>query len=163
MRSLSLSLTHTHTDTQSICPHLSWEHVTITSLPVYLPPSNRDSTVNNSEKYVSSAWFLRNQLKFHIYPNSTLPGRQWLWPPRLLCPWDSLSENTGMGSHSLLQGIFPAQGSNPCFLHCRQILYHLKSPGKPQRRYTQGYNFRYATVWDKSSEKLLNFYQLPHL
>ena len=30
------------------------------------------------------------------------------------------------GSHSLLQGIFPTQGSNLCllwFLHCRQILY----------------------------------------
>ena len=28
-------------------------------------------------------------------------------------------------SHSLLQGIFPTQGSNPCLLHCRQILYQL--------------------------------------
>ena len=31
---------------------------------------------------------------------------------RLLCPWNSLGENTGAGSHSLLQGIFPTQGSN---------------------------------------------------
>ena len=30
-----------------------------------------------------------------------------------------------MGSHPLLQGIFPVQGSNPDLLHCRQILYHL--------------------------------------
>ena len=30
-----------------------------------------------------------------------------------------------MGSPSLLQGIFPTQGSNPCFPHCMQILYHL--------------------------------------
>ena len=30
-----------------------------------------------------------------------------------------------MGSHSLLQGIFLTQGSNPDLLHCRQILYHL--------------------------------------
>ena len=29
------------------------------------------------------------------------------------------------GSHSCFQGIFPTQGSNPDFLHCRQILYHL--------------------------------------
>ena len=34
-------------------------------------------------------------------------------------------KNTGEGSHSLLQGIFPTQGSNPDLLHCRQILYHL--------------------------------------
>ena len=30
-----------------------------------------------------------------------------------------------MGCQFLLQGIFPIQGSNLCFLHCRQILYHL--------------------------------------
>ena len=35
-----------------------------------------------------------------------------------------------MGSHSLLQGIFLTQGSDPGLLHCRQILYHL-SPQKP--------------------------------
>ena len=29
-----------------------------------------------------------------------------LKPTRLLCPWDSLSKNTGMGCHFLLQGIF---------------------------------------------------------
>ena len=30
-----------------------------------------------------------------------------------------------LGSHSLLQGIFPTQGSNPGLLDCRQILYCL--------------------------------------
>ena len=30
-----------------------------------------------------------------------------------------------MGSLSLLQGIFPTQGSNPGLPHWRQILYHL--------------------------------------
>ena len=30
-----------------------------------------------------------------------------------------------MGSRSLLQGIFPTQGSNPGLLHCRKILYEL--------------------------------------
>ena len=34
-----------------------------------------------------------------------------------------------MGSHSLLQGIFLTQGSNPGLLHCRQILYHLSYQG----------------------------------
>ena len=46
-------------------------------------------------------------------------------PARLLCLWESPGKNTGMGSHSLLQGIFPTQGSNPCLPHCRQTLYHL--------------------------------------
>ena len=51
-----------------------------------------------------------------------------LQPSRLLCPQDSPGKSTGLGSHFLLQGIFPAQGSNPCLLcllHCRQILYPL--------------------------------------
>ena len=34
-----------------------------------------------------------------------------------------------MGSRSLLQGIFPTQGSNPGLLHCRQILYQLSHEG----------------------------------
>ena len=41
------------------------------------------------------------------------------------CPWDSPGKNTGVDCHSLLQEIFPMQGSNPGLLHCRQILYHL--------------------------------------
>ena len=32
-----------------------------------------------------------------------------LCTPRLLCPWDSPGKNTGVDSHALLQGIFPAQ------------------------------------------------------
>ena len=34
---------------------------------------------------------------------------------------DSLGKNTGVGSHALLQGIFPTQGSNPGLPHCRQV------------------------------------------
>ena len=47
--------------------------------------------------------------------------------PRVLSPWDSPGKNTGVGSHFLLQGIFPTQGSNPGPLHCRRILYHLST------------------------------------
>ena len=38
-------------------------------------------------------------------------------PPGSLCPWNSPGKNTGVGCHFLLQGIFPIQGSNLCFLH----------------------------------------------
>ena len=38
-------------------------------------------------------------------------------------PWNSPGQNTGVGSLSLLQGIFPTQGSNPGLPSCRQILY----------------------------------------
>ena len=41
------------------------------------------------------------------------------------------SKNTGVGSLSLLQGIFPTQESNWGLLHCRQILYQLSYQGSP--------------------------------
>ena len=44
---------------------------------------------------------------------------------RLLCPWDSPGQNTGVGCHSLLQGIFLIQSLHPGVLHCSQILYFL--------------------------------------
>ena len=39
--------------------------------------------------------------------------------------WNSLGQNTGVGSPSLLQVIFPTQGSNLGLLHCRRILFQL--------------------------------------
>ena len=50
-------------------------------------------------------------------------------PTGLLCPWNSPGKNTGDGSHSLLQGIFPTQKSNLGVLHYRWILYHLGHQG----------------------------------
>ena len=47
-----------------------------------------------------------------------------------LCgPWNSPGQNPGVGSCSLLQGIFPTQGSNPGHPHCRRILYQLSHKG----------------------------------
>ena len=40
-------------------------------------------------------------------------------------------QNTGVGSLSLLKGIFSTQGSNPDLLHYRQILYKLSHKGSP--------------------------------
>ena len=42
-----------------------------------------------------------------------------------------LGKNIGVGSHSLLQGICPTQGSNPDLLHYTQILYHLSHQASP--------------------------------
>ena len=49
---------------------------------------------------------------------------------RLLRPWDFPGKNTGVGCHFLLQEIFPTQGLNPGFPHCRQMLYHLSHQGR---------------------------------
>ena len=48
-----------------------------------------------------------------------------LQPTRLLCPCDSPGKNTGVGCHSLLQGIVSTQELNSGLLHCGQILYCL--------------------------------------
>ena len=55
-----------------------------------------------------------------------------LRPHGLYRPWDSPSQNTRVGSRSLLQGIFPTQGLNPGLLHCRRILYQLSHKGSPR-------------------------------
>ena len=57
---------------------------------------------------------------------------------RLLCPWNSPGKNTGVGSHSLLQGIFLIQGLNQVsctasrfFLPSEPIIYNLLDMGFP--------------------------------
>ena len=45
----------------------------------------------------------------------------------------SPGQNTGVGSLSLLQGIFPTQGLKPGLPHCRWILYQLSHKGSPPK------------------------------
>ena len=52
-----------------------------------------------------------------------------LKPHGLLIPWNSPGQNTGVGTLSLLQGIFPTQGLNLGLPHCRRILYQLSHKG----------------------------------
>ena len=60
-------------------------------------------------------------------------------PCPTLCHWtvgssvhgDSPGKNPGVGSLSLLQGIFSTQGLNPGLPHCRRILYCLSHQGSP--------------------------------
>ena len=54
-----------------------------------------------------------------------------LWPHGLYSPWNSPGQNMGVGSHSLLQGIFPTQRLNPSLSHCRHILCQLSNKGSP--------------------------------
>ena len=73
------------------------------------------------------------QLSHWESPQSSLKVKVAKSGPTLFySPWDSPGQNTGVGSLFLLQGIFPAQGSNPGLLHCRQILYQLSHKGSPR-------------------------------
>ena len=62
----------------------------------------------------------------HIHGKSeTESGLFSCAPLFVYSPWNSPGQNTGEGGPSLLQGIFPTQGSNSRLPHCRQILYQL--------------------------------------
>ena len=54
-----------------------------------------------------------------------------LRPHGLYSPWNSPVQNTGVGSLSLLQGLFPTQGLNSGLPHYRRILYQLSYQGSP--------------------------------
>ena len=60
---------------------------------------------------------------------------------RLHNPWNSSGQNTGVGSLSLLQGIFLTQESNWDLLHCRWILYWLSHEGSTQGRHQVNNNW----------------------
>ena len=81
---------------------------------------------------------------FSVVSNSLQPHGLWL-----LCPWNCPGKNTGLGSHPLLQGILPTQGSNPGLLHCRQILYHLRATREALHcwRECQLVQILWKTVW----------------
>ena len=65
--------------------------------------------------------------------------------------------NTGVGSHALLQGIFPIQGSNPGLPHCRRILYQLShqgSPGGLRQQTFKAHSSRGWEVWDQGDSRV---------
>ena len=81
-----------------------------------------------SRKYLTCK---SNKWKCELLLHVQLFVTPWTVPPWLLCPWDSSGKNTGKYSHSLLQQIFPTQGSNPGLLHYRQIIYCQSHQGRP--------------------------------
>ena len=71
---------------------------------------------------------------------SRIPG---YWNSRIL-------QDTGVSSLSLLQEIFPTQGSNPGLLHCRWILYHLSYEGSPRILEWVTYPFPSRSFWPRN-------------
>ena len=56
-----------------------------------------------------------------------------LRPHGIYSPWNSPDQNTGAGSLSFLQGIFPTNRLNPGLPHCRRILYQLSHKRSPKQ------------------------------
>ena len=65
-------------------------------------------------------------------------------------PWNSPGQNTGVGSLSLLQGIFSTQGLNPGLPHCRWILYQLSHKESPRILGWVVYLFSSGSSWPRN-------------
>ena len=79
--------------------------------------------INTSNQYMVHVYVCVYICVCSVMSDSLQPYE--LYPTRLLCPWDSPGKNPGVSCHTLLQGIFLTQGSNPIsYVSCigRQIL-----------------------------------------
>ena len=99
---------------------------------------------NKSEKDKYMIPLIKSESESHSVMSDSL------WPHELYSPWNSPGQNTGMGNLSLLQGIFPTQGSNPGLLHCRQILYQLSHQGSPRILEWVVYPFSNGSSWPRN-------------
>ena len=98
-------------------------------------PWNKHLECDDDTKYRS--W---TSLRGKLWTNHCLNRWKWkslspIWlfaTPLTMQLWNSPGQNTGMGSLSLIQGIFPTQGSNPGLPHCSWILYQLSHKGSPR-------------------------------
>ena len=101
-------------------------------------PNTHDSTyIKFENRWWKAEWWLPLILESWLRDLRELSGGGVKWseshsvvsdslqPHGLYNPWNSPGQNTGVGSHSVLQGIFPIQGLNRGLLHCRWILYQL--------------------------------------
>ena len=80
---------------------------------------------------------------------------------------DSPGKNTGVGLHTLLQGIFPTQRLNPDLPHCSQIPDHLSHQGSPRILEWVNYSFFRGSSWPRNWNWVLCiagiiFYQLSY-
>ena len=89
-----------------------------------LPPSSHSFLLSVSFSILFSFWYLSLNLV-----TWKLLSCVWLFVTPWTSPWNSPDQNTGVGSLSLLQGIFPTQGLNQGLPHCRQTLYQLSHKG----------------------------------
>ena len=70
---------------------------------------------NNAVQLISKMYSSGEPETLCVVSRSVVSDSSWshgLYPTKFLCLWDSPGKNTGEGSHSLLQRIFPTQGSN---------------------------------------------------
>ena len=75
-------------------------------------------------------------------------------PPGSSVHGDSLGQNTGVGSLSLLQGIYPTQGWKPGLPHCRRILYQVSHQRNPRIPEWVAYPFPRRSSWSRNQARV---------
>ena len=112
--------------------------------------SNRRSEVNhwiqgdrNAYSKLIQVWYMKWSVKV-----TQLCVSDSLQLHGLYSPWNYPSQNTGAGSVSILQGIFPTQGSNPGLPHCGWILLLAEPQYRPyfQQRNVRALNHSFFSL-----------------
>ena len=90
----------------------------------------------------------------YVWSESSSVVSNSLQPQGLYSPWNSPGQNTGVGSLSLFQGIFPNQGLNSGLPCCRQILYQLSHKGSPRILEWVAYLFSSGSSWPRNQTRV---------
>ena len=139
-------LNHRHPWNQS---DTMWEEL---NLP-WLALKMEEGAMRQEMQAACRNWSQGNRFFFPSESHSVMSNS--LWPHGLYSPWNSPGQNTGVGSLSLLQGIFPTQGWNPGLPHCRWILYQLSHRGSLREARK---NTALPTPWPHPLRPMSNFW-----
>ena len=104
--------------------------------------------------YYHPAYLTQSEVKWSEVKWNCLVMSDSLRSHGLHSPWNSPGQNTGVGSLSLLQGIFPTHGSNPGLLHWRQILYQLSHKGSPRILEWVACPFSSGSSWPRNQTRV---------
>ena len=86
-----------------------------------------------------------------------------LRPNGVYSPWNSPGQNTGVGSLSLLEAIFPTQGLHSGLPPCKQVLYQLSHKGSPRILEQVAYPFSSGSSWARNQTGESIQYQSIHI
>ena len=106
-------------------PSFYWQRPSQTLSHISLQPEWKGIVLISGKSSLSNSKGLSISCHFNCMKVKIDQSCQTLWPHGQENPWNSPGQNTGVGSLSLLQWIFPTQESNWGFLHCRRILDQL--------------------------------------
>ena len=100
--------------------------------------------------FLSPTFLLKDPCKYIAWVEVAQLCPSPLSPHGLYRLGNSPGQNTRVGSLSILQGIFPIQGSNPGLPHCRQIPYQLSYKGSPRILAWVAYPFSSRSSWPRN-------------